>query len=105
MGQHRPPAYKVPPPSLASSLGSASGFPGAASPYALSTSPIPEVLAEGGEGQSGTSSPEVQGSRTESLERRLSSSRSGARVAETGVIPDRRGAMQKKSSEIAKETD
>ena len=105
MGQHRPPAYKVPPPSLASSLGSASGFPGAVSPYALSTSPIPEALAEGGEGQSGTSSPEVQGSRTESLERRLSSSRSGARVAETGVIPDRRGAMQKKSSEIAKETD
>lgn len=94
--QHRPPAYRVPPPSLASSLGSTSGFPqqqpGAVSPYALSTSPIPEHAAE--ETLSVTGS---QQGRKESLQRRLSNSRNGARVAETGVIPDRRSMQQKAS--------
>lgn len=94
--QHRPPAYKVPPPSLASSLGSTSGFPQAVSPYALSTSPIPEVAAES-ETLSTISTEGVRGGR-EDLQRRLSNSRNGASVAETGFIPDRRGMRRTSSS-------
>lgn len=96
-GAYRAPAYKVPPPSLASSLGTSSGgFPqlhhqSVGSPYALSTSPIPENVAECREdGRTGLR----EGSSQESLQRRLSSSRNGARVAETGLIPDRRGIQR-----------
>jgi len=93
------PTYRVPPPSMASSLGagdsSASGEPlGTAIPMTarmLASSPIPEISESGVSSRS--ESP--QSLRTndnyspQSLQRRLSNSRQGARVAETGFLKKR----------------
>ncbi|CAD6577585.1 MAG: hypothetical protein CYPHOPRED_000280 [Cyphobasidiales sp. Tagirdzhanova-0007] len=62
-------SYRVPPPSLASSVGKDSAL--ATSPYARSASPV-----------SGMDTPGSPGA----LQKRLSSSRHGARIAETGVL-------------------
>jgi hypothetical protein len=90
------PAYRVPPPSMASSLG-AGDAPTASllgvgdSRRMMAASPIQETLESGSSSRS--ESPQSMRMRDnyspESLQRRLSASRQGARVAETGFLKKR----------------
>lgn len=92
------PAYRVPPPSMASSLGagdaSALDVPGTAVPYTarmLASTPIQEGPESGLSSRSASpqSLRRIDNYSPESLQRRLSNSRQGGRVAETGFLKKR----------------
>lgn len=106
------PAYRVPPPSMASSLGaadtstSALGFgdlPSTGAPASariLASAPIQEGPESGisSRSESPSSIRRLDNYSPESLQRRLSNSRQGARVAETGFLKKRTPSGQVLSS-------
>ncbi|KAK9899494.1 hypothetical protein P389DRAFT_207164 [Cystobasidium minutum MCA 4210] len=92
------PSYRVPPPSMASSLGAgeavSSEAPGTAVPYTarmMASTPIQERPESSLSSRSASpqSLRRVDNYSPESLQRRLSNSRQGARVAETGFLKKR----------------